>query len=208
MNTLELFPTLLYKTSITDHDQQAMIDRCNHYFKTYPDYRGGNLEGGAHGIHDFCGNLHKDPVFAPVVQIINKAIQEYWDALNYSDEWHPGINQMWANQYPKGGFASIHNHSPMWLTGVFYLVCEPGMGDIFFVDPNEALIGMQPLSNDRRYKKAQTDVPIKSGDIVIFPGWLNHGTHPNTTDGTRIVMPFEVLFKGADVYQKFATKLA
>jgi uncharacterized protein (TIGR02466 family) len=92
----------------------------------------------------------------------------------------------------------------MWLTGVFYLVNEPGMGDIYFEDPNEDLLGMQPLSDDRRYTNKYATVEVATGDLMIFPGWLKHATHPNTTDQTRIVIPFEISFRGADIYQKFA----
>jgi uncharacterized protein (TIGR02466 family) len=95
----------------------------------------------------------------------------------------------------------------MWLTGVFYLQMEPGMGDIYFVDPNTDLIEMQPISDNRRYDNKYQSVAVQSGDLVIFPAWLNHGTYPNTTDTLRIVLPFEVSFKGADVYHKLSSKL-
>ena len=207
MSVLSLFPTLIYKDTIDiEYNRDSVIERVRYYLEKYPEYTQGNLEGGARGIHDSFGELHKDPVFKELVSFINHSVEKYWEALNYSEVWHPGISQMWANQYPKGGYASVHNHSPMWLTGVFYLVNEENMGDIYFVDPNRALLDMQPLSDNSRYVNQNTTVPVRTGDLVIFPGWLPHGTYPNTTDKTRIVIPFEISFKGMDLYLKFAKK--
>jgi len=208
MTIINLFPTQLYKTTISgDYNRDAILARTTEYLAKYPEYKKGNLENGARGIHDAVSDLHKDPVFKPVVDFINQSIEEYWKQLDYSTEWRPGICHLWANQYPKGGYASIHNHSPMWLTGVFYLQMEPGMGDIYFVDPNTDLIEMQPISDNRRYDNKYQSVAVQSGDLIIFPAWLNHGTYPNTTDTLRIVLPFEVSFKGADVYHKLSSKL-
>jgi len=208
MTTLNLFPTQLYKSTIdVEYNREAVLTRTEEYLAQYPEYKQGNLENGARGIHDSVSNLHKDPVYKPIVDFINRAVDDYWKILNYSSAWKPGICHLWANQYPKGGYASIHNHSPVWLTGVFYLKMESGMGDIYFVDPNISLVEMQPISDERRYQNKYQSVEVRSGDLVIFPAWLNHGTYPNTTDEMRIVLPFEISFKGADLYHKISNTL-
>jgi uncharacterized protein (TIGR02466 family) len=202
MNTIKLFPTLIYKDTIGDYNRDAVLERTQYYLEKYPEYKQGNLEGGAKGIHDSFGELHKDPVFKEIVAFINQSVDKYWKELDYTSEWTPGISQMWANQYPRGGYATIHNHAPMWLTGVFYLVNEDNMGDLFVANPNQALLDMQPLGDNTRYTNRNTPIKVRTNDLVIFPGWLGHGTYPNNTDTTRIVIPFEISFKGMDLYQR------
>ena len=36
------------------------------------------------------------------------------------------------------------------------------------------------------------EVACKTGDVIIFPGWLKHFTTPNKTDKERIVMTINI----------------
>lgn len=36
------------------------------------------------------------------------------------------------------------------------------------------------------------ELKVKTNDVLVFPGWLNHRTQPNTTDTERIVMTYNI----------------
>ena len=36
------------------------------------------------------------------------------------------------------------------------------------------------------------EVPVKTGDVLFFPGWINHRTQENTTNEERIVMTYNI----------------
>ena len=40
-------------------------------------------------------------------------------------------------------------------------------------------------------------IDIKENDLIIFPGWLQHGTTPNLSDSSRIMIGANYFLKGS-----------
>lgn len=194
---IPLFPVNVYQSNIGDINCSDMLDRCDYYFKHYPSYT-GNMLVGAQGLHDEFSEFHKDPVFARVVEFVNTSVNSYWKQLNYAAIWTPSIYQMWAVKYPENSYARMHNSSPMFFGGIFYLAEHEGTGDLIFVDPNKTLMETQPIGDDQRYSEG-TIVPAKTGDLVLFPGWLNNGFTKNQSTNTRVTLQMEIGFRGQDI---------
>lgn len=202
---IELFPTKIFKKQIdVDYDKDAVLDYLTKYLEMVKPNT-GDLSGNAKGTHDVNKDMHLAPVMKPIVDFANRCIAEYWDQLEYSSDWHPTIYQMWCNTYFNTGYARAHNHSPFPMSGVFYFN-KPATGNIYFVDPNEKLLAMQPLNQDRRHVHNYKEVEVTTGDLILFPGFLDHGTLPNETDEPRIILGMDISFKGLSLYQRLQKK--
>jgi len=84
----------------------------------------------------------------------------------------------WASRLRRDGdyskrylrLSALHNHSPAFLSAVYYLRVPPGVregdGGTFFVNPfPHSLASPQP----------GMVIPPREGRVVVFPSWLMHG---------------------------------
>jgi Putative 2OG-Fe(II) oxygenase len=222
MSIVNLFPTPILKIAVTsDWNRNAILDRLKTYFD----------KQSVDGIVE--RQLHKEKVMEPIVNIINQCFPDYWDYLQYDKTWPVEIRSMWANslcktnKIAKGNLAlantygsvteledvspsymGIHDDNPAYISAVFYVNLDSAdMGEIFFVNPNEDLLRTQPLSEKRRRKEFVHTLEVRTGDLILFPSWLKHGTHPNLTDRNRLSIGAKIELKGIDIYQKLLGKV-
>ena len=97
------------------------------------------------------------------------------------------ISNSWVNVHGKGGYTRIHTHGPCTLTTAAYLNLPESGGYIEFLDPLEQvkLYHMKDFDEEEfNWKK----VEAKTGDVLIFPGWIKHRTQPNESDENRWVL--------------------
>jgi uncharacterized protein (TIGR02466 family) len=130
-----------------------------------------------------------------VVEFVEAAAREYWKECNYHSELHPYVMQMWANSTPKDGWIQGHLHGSMPFTAVLYVDASPEQGNLFLENPMDMVLMSQPISPDVRYPMGQ-EIEVRSGDLVMFPGYLKHSVKPNTTDKPRLILAFNLASKG------------
>ena len=98
------------------------------------------------------------------------------------------IDTVWYNICPKGGYNECHVHPGAFLSGVYYLKKPKESGDINFHDPRKgSLCSREPQHIARG---SLQEINAKAGDVVIFPGWLEHSVIPNISDEDRISISF------------------
>jgi uncharacterized protein (TIGR02466 family) len=87
-----------------------------------------------------------------------------------------------------GSYAVMHDHGSSDISGVYYYKTNEQDGNLFFQTPNKL------LSSNFLFKSIPSIVEYtpKVGKIVLFPGWLNHGVHTNTTDNERVSISFNI----------------
>jgi len=142
--------------------------------------------------------LHKEKELLDVWEFVNKQVEIYWNELGLVGS--PGIHYSWANKYSNGGYAVMHNHSPYIVSGCFYVYKESNeQGNIYFQNPNEALMSTLPQNDNFKLSQNCLDIPTYTGDLVLFPSWVKHGVRPNTTNTPRISIAFDVSYRGMDV---------
>lgn len=150
--------------------------------------------------------LHKEKILSDVFDYINVQVEIYWKNLGLVET--PGIHYSWANKYNKGGFAKMHNHSPYFVSGCFYVdKVSDDQGNIYFQDPNEALMSTLPQTDDFKLSQNTINLSTYTGDLVLFPSWLKHGVHENKTDIPRISIAFDVSYKGMETFMKLQKRL-
>jgi len=128
--------------------------------------------------------LHNREPFRPVRDFIVAKAQEVWQELEYYQDQSPMIYQSWINVGGRGAFALPHVHYNAYLSAVVYIDSGPDQGNIVFESPLDMAMCHQPLS--RKTERLRQEIAVKTGDVIIFPGWLKHYTTPNRTDRNRI----------------------
>ena len=110
-------------------------------------------------------------------------------------EGHLGMNKTyeyrvvrsWVNQHQKGDQTLEHHHGDSVLAMAAYLSVPNNSGCIEFRDPLD-LARSQVINDDSVVRKGWFRVPVQSGDVVMFPGWLVHRTEVSESQWPRLVM--------------------
>ena len=100
------------------------------------------------------------------------------------------LDTVWYNVCPKGGYNETHVHPGAFLSGVYYLKKPEKSGDINFHDPRKGSMCSREPQHVARGSLQRVDA--KEGDIIIFPGWLEHSVEPNFDEEDRISISFNV----------------
>jgi uncharacterized protein (TIGR02466 family) len=191
---IPLFPTNVYKKTIEgDWNREQILTRLDQYFAE-------QLE-----TKQVVRDIHKEKVFEPLVKYMNQAVAEYWKVLDYDPRYPVEINQMWANLYNRNAEYphNLDNDSPAVVTVVFYVSKDSAeQGNLFFADPNDLIVKTQPLSPERRYINRYQEFDGRTGDMICFPSWLQHGIKPNETDIPRLSIAANYELRGLAMVKK------
>ena len=99
------------------------------------------------------------------------------------------ITASWMTRYDKGHFAVCHEHGWSDIAGVYYYQTDAKDGNIYFQTP---VLAQTTCFWDSR---PNTQIfPPEQGGLILFPGWLRHGVHRNTSDHTRMSVSFNLTF--------------
>ena len=88
----------------------------------------------------------------------------------------PRIINAWYARYDHGNHALVHNHGDMYASFVYYIKTPEGSSPIIFPDENET-------------------IEAKEGNLLIFPGYVNHYVPENKCEGRVIIAGNINLFK-------------
>lgn len=139
--------------------------------------------------------LHLRAEFKTLAAMVLQNAKLYWKVLDISDNLEPVIDQCWANLHTRGSYTAPHSHSLMPMVASFYLEAPENSGDIVFTNPMEYSLTHIPY-NCTIEDKTETAIHVTSGDLVMFPGWVRHRTRENLSNSRRIVVTFNIKYKG------------
>ncbi len=138
--------------------------------------------------------LTQNPNFKEFLDITGKNVVEIarfakWDL----DRLTMVISNCWALVNPKYATNVVHDHPNCVLSGVYYVQATENSGDLFFIDPRQA-VRMNPIPVTEYNQWTQGKLVYKPivGRMVIFPSWLLHGVGANLADAERISISFNV----------------
>ena len=120
---------------------------------------------------------------------INESLKEYCKSYDIGYETYDMTS--WIALYKSGDYAHLHNHGRTDISGVFYVQTYENSGDIFFKSPSP---GAEATRIYKDHKETYNFKPI-DGQLLMFPGFLNHGTHRNENKNDRISISFNINFK-------------
>ena len=131
----------------------------------------------------------------PIVDFVEHCAKEYWQQCGYYKELVPFVYQMWANKTPPSGYVDSHLHGNMPFTAVLYVRTEKDQGNLFLENPLDTLLMTQPIGPDVNYPIGE-EIEVRSGDFIMFPGYLKHSVKPNMSTDERLILAFNLASKG------------
>jgi uncharacterized protein (TIGR02466 family) len=106
--------------------------------------------------------------------------------------------QSWLAVSKKGQSHHQHEHPNTFISAVFYVDCKSG--DLILKRQNSVIqdgfnfnYGIKQFNPSNCGKWT---VPARTGDLVIFPGWVTHYTTENENDEDRIILGVNYFLKG------------
>lgn len=98
------------------------------------------------------------------------------------------IGNSWVNVHKNSGETLAHSHGISVLSCVGYISADENTGFIEFKDPYYDFRCLHERSDLDKGLKEWSPVRIKTGDVLFFPGWMQHRSQINFSDNDRWVV--------------------
>lgn len=173
---------------------KAVLDAL-HLSKRHPVEQ--TLRGGTQTFGDLFDR--REPEIAELVTGLCHCIQDYIQQLP-QDPSHPLLmrrgegfkfSASWSVRLQRNGYHTMHVHPLGWISSAYYVQVPPEVsesgdygGGIKFGEPD---IDIGPYGTARRIIQPQT------GQLVLFPSYMWHGTTPFASEQERMTVAFDVI---------------
>jgi uncharacterized protein (TIGR02466 family) len=193
-NPINIFPTKIYHAASgidCEHLYNSVRGIITELYPVAERHKQYHMVGDVNTCYNFETQMHRHDELKSLVEYFETQAHQYWKDLGYSAKQKPKLVEMWYNLYKKGGYVEMHCHGRTTISASFYLQQPVNGGNLAFEHPFHALMKYQPY--DEHLGKYQKDyweysVPVKTGDLILFPGYLNHRSYPNQSDQDRIII--------------------
>jgi uncharacterized protein (TIGR02466 family) len=133
-----------------------------------------------------------------IKSICENHLQQYVQTvLNCRQEIY--ITNSWTTRNSSGDSHHIHYHQNSIISGVIYLQVPNKDNAITFHHKSALKKQFEFEYSIDEYNIFNSDtwkVPIKQGEIILFPSWLNHSVNVNESNTDRIVLGFNTFARG------------
>lgn len=184
------FPPLVYKAHFEGFNQ-THIDAAKSILDQAPMQGTLSLEEGDARSSVYNQQLppHGHPAFREFYQwqhqIAQYVLFEKFKLMPSTPFW---ISNSWVNRHGKGGTTLAHSHGMCALSIAAYLQMPDNGGYIEFKDPHFDIRSVHTYNNEEKSLFEWRDVPAVTGDVLFFPGWIQHQTQPNQSEQDRWVL--------------------
>ena len=140
--------------------------------------------------------LEKPELKRPHDFIVSSVKNYVKNELMIDDEFY--LTTSWATVNNKGDKHHRHNHPNTLLSAVYYANVESG--NLIFHSPSNGLFPNFDfsfnISKYNEYNSKSWVLPVSTGDLLIFPGWLYHESETNDSDSLRVIVGANFFVKG------------
>ncbi len=198
LKTLEIFPTPVFVSKAANLDNDALSQAVYRVMEEeVAASKGKSVEAslsnvGGYHTQDFLARSEFFPLMDFIVDVLNQnLLNGKWFAEKNIDRSF--ITGMWSVINRRGNSNISHNHPHAWFSGVYYAKIpkdKANSGAICFKDPNS----VRQFSRNF-YRSVQSELcslQPETGNLVLFPGWLEHSVTANNTDEDRIAIAFNI----------------
>ena len=106
------------------------------------------------------------------------------------------ITQSWLNKNKKGEYHHEHTHPNSIISGVWYPQIDETLPPIIFTKKNVRDVNLT-IEEYNAYNCSIFKLPLKMGELIIFPSNLQHSVPINNSDEERISLSFNTWAKGS-----------
>lgn len=151
-----------------------------------------------------------EPIMAPLKQYILKKLNDFY--LEIYQPNTPGevyITQSWINVTVPGKSHHMHQHPNSLLSGTLYLSAEEEVDKLVFSKTDYSSLKVFPKVFNQ-FNSSSWYMPVKTGDLLIFPSTLFHYVDPVSEHDDRpqrISLSFNSFVKGVIGSEGFLCEL-
>ena len=199
LEIIPIFPTPIYRTKLSRKLNKKEISFIN---KTKIDCK--KNEGNITSNDTYILN---NKIFKNLKKEISLIVKDYTDKIiSPKDNLNFLITQSWLNYTEKNQYHHKHKHPNSLISGVFYVNCNEQFDKIKFFKEEDSTIRITAKSWNL-FNSTTWWLPVKTGDIILFPSSLTHMVETKEGDNTRISLAFNVFIKGTIGENKELTEL-
>tara|TARA_B100000214_G_scaffold374829_1_gene358839 strand:- start:2161 stop:2844 length:684 start_codon:yes stop_codon:yes gene_type:complete len=188
------FPTPIYYVKPKDEDEYDLIQEELMNVHENTEYQQPEFfpKSASHELtpNPFGSNVIKKYNCSNFLEFLKREVKDFMGSLDYTNPMEYLIDASWITKTTKGKFALEHTHGATDISGVYYIKTNEKDGNLFFKDPNERSVGN--LLMDLTVQ--QNVAPLQQGLLILWPGYLSHGTFANETDHERLSLSFNIKF--------------
>ena len=161
----------------------------------------GDIKVGSHRMRGFDTTKNAKILHEHPLQRVRKFI---WNRVNnyveniLSIENYFYLTQSWVTFNEKGSYHHQHTHPNAIFSCVYYVQVDSGDFQLKmpFSRLQEGFNFKYPKKQDNIWNSHTFTTKVKTGDVIIFPGWVPHQSTPNMSDTTRILFASNYFIKG------------
>ena len=152
-------------------------------------------------------NVLADPAMDALRELLQASLDNYFKTVfDTSNKVSLKVTQSWLTLSRKGESHHSHVHPNSVVSGVMYINVAQEDGINFYRDQDSTWFEL--LRNQDTYHNAyRYFIPVKAGDILLFPSNLHHGVREVTEDVERVSLSFNTFFDGELGRDEFANSL-
>lgn len=185
---IEAWPTPIAQyflnRDITDKEKEAALELTQELQRN---------EGNSHSV---TVEVLEHPDMADIKSFCLESVKSFCKhILNIVDTVEPFITISWINITEKGQAHHRHSHPNSIVSGVFYLNANSEVDNIMFYKPEYRRIHYIH-GNTTKYNSDVFQMPVHSGDLLLFDSSVEHSVLPTTGDHIRMSLSFNTFLKG------------
>jgi len=147
------------------------------------------------------GKLHFKDGFKPLVDLINKHLQQVGKDYGFGRATSQlKVTSMWANSNTHGNSNKLHSHqspsgmpNPLVISGCYYVRVPPNSGEFVLEDFSRPMRYLQlPFQEPNLMNSFTIKIPPSAGKLLFFPAWMEHSVEENKSNEERISIAFNV----------------
>jgi len=142
-------------------------------------------------------SLLENKTLAPLKKFIIKKAKEYTlDILGIKDQIY--LTQSWSTVSPTNTFHEPHEHPNTFISVVYYAQCKNSSLHFYLntTSIRECFNFSYTINKFNIYNSRNWTLPVKTGDMVLFPGHICHGSEVNKSSTSRIIVGANFFIKG------------
>ena len=187
------FPIPLYYNKPTEEDYELIQkELVNVHENTDYEVPGRFPKNASHSLtpNPFESNVIKKYKCDVFLEFLKTSIRDYLQNLQYRLPMEYIIDASWITKNTLETYAIEHTHGATDISGVYYIKTNGKDGNLYFNDPNQGKLGNLIMG----LSVQQNIAPLEQGLLILWPGFLSHGTHTNKSDHERLSLSFNIKF--------------
>jgi uncharacterized protein (TIGR02466 family) len=194
---MRIFDTLIFTHNCVFEEGQQVLKEAQWMadkfardigYKKHPGW-----ERDTHSLSDpeFNSNIVRQYRAYKVKDKIDECVNSYTKQLGHTEQTISGweITSSWLTNTAPGEYARLHHHGTADISGVLYVRSDPNTSGNLYLQNHDPVKSSTPLM---RLQNNQIDLSPGEGILILFPGWMLHGTRINQSTTDRISLSFNI----------------